>query len=103
MVRYFYAPTLAHRVVVEVDIGAFVEAMMRRVMGRRGDVVVDICEAMYIRVSIAWIRQKLLLLTASRGILRPALEASCWCRMMVYQTGQISDRPRCGEAVVVKQ
>jgi hypothetical protein len=50
MVRYFYAPALAHRVVVEVDIGAFVEAMMRGVLRRRGDVVVNICEAIYMLV-----------------------------------------------------
>ena len=29
MVGYFYAPALAHGVVVEVDIGALVEAVMR--------------------------------------------------------------------------
>jgi hypothetical protein len=52
MVRYFYAPALAHRVVVEVDIGAFVEAMMRGVLRRRGDVVVDICEAIYMSVQL---------------------------------------------------
>ena len=47
MVRDFYAPTLAHRVVVEVDIGALVEAMVRGDLGRRGDVVVDVCEAIH--------------------------------------------------------
>jgi hypothetical protein len=31
---------------VKVDIGAFVEAMMRGVLGWWGDVVMDICEAM---------------------------------------------------------
>jgi hypothetical protein len=34
MVSYLYAPTLAHRVVIEVDIGAFVEAVMRGILGR---------------------------------------------------------------------
>jgi len=47
MVRDFYAPTLAHRVVVEVDIGALVEAVVRGNLGRRGDVVVDVCEAIH--------------------------------------------------------
>lgn len=47
MVRYFYATALAHRVVVEVDIGAFVEAMVRGGLGRRGDVVVNVCEAIH--------------------------------------------------------
>lgn len=45
MVRYFYAPTLAHGIVVKVDIGAFVEAMMWGLLGRWGDVVMDVCKA----------------------------------------------------------
>ena len=45
MVCDFYAPALAHRVVVEIDIGAFVEAVVWRVLGRRGYVVMHICEA----------------------------------------------------------
>ena len=45
MVRYFYAPALAHGIVVKVDIGAFVEAMMWGLLGRWGDVVMDVCKA----------------------------------------------------------
>lgn len=45
MVRNLYAPALAHRVVVEIDIGAFVEAVMRGSLARWGDVVMDVCEA----------------------------------------------------------
>tara|TARA_R110002003_G_scaffold196_1_gene15254 strand:- start:1408 stop:1662 length:255 start_codon:yes stop_codon:yes gene_type:complete len=45
MVRYLYAPGLPDRIVVEVDIGAFVEAVMWGLLGRRGEVVVDVCEA----------------------------------------------------------
>lgn len=45
MVCDFYAPALAHRVVVEIDIGAFVEAVVRGDLARWGDVVVYICEA----------------------------------------------------------
>lgn len=44
MIGYFYAAALAHGVVVEVDIGAFVESVMRGMLRRRGDVVMDICK-----------------------------------------------------------
>ena len=45
MVCYLYAPALAHRVVVEVDIGAFVEAVVWGCLAGRGDVVMYVCEA----------------------------------------------------------
>lgn len=45
MVCYLDAPTLAHGIVVEIDIGALVEAVVRGVLCRRRDVVVHICEA----------------------------------------------------------
>jgi hypothetical protein len=45
MVGDFNAATLLHRVVVEVDIGAFVEAVVRGFDGGWGEVVVDVCEA----------------------------------------------------------
>jgi hypothetical protein len=73
VVRYFYAPALAHRVVVEIDIGAFVEAMMWGNLGRWGDVVMDICEAIHISVQLQTTGTSLL--TASRGRLLPAVEA----------------------------
>lgn len=40
----FYPASLVHRVVVEVDIGAFVEAMVWRDLGGWGNVVVNVCE-----------------------------------------------------------
>lgn len=45
VVRDLYATRLADGVVVEVDIGALVEAMVGWFLRRRGDVVVDVCEA----------------------------------------------------------
>ena len=45
MVCYLDAPTLAHGIVVEIDIGTLVEAVVRGVLCRRRDVVVHICEA----------------------------------------------------------
>jgi hypothetical protein len=45
MVGDFYAATLLHGVVVEIDIGAFVEAVVRGFVRGRGEVVVDVCEA----------------------------------------------------------
>lgn len=45
MVCYFYTPGLAHGVMVEVDIRALVEAVMRGSLRGRGDVVVHVCKA----------------------------------------------------------
>jgi hypothetical protein len=45
MVRYFHTPALAHGVVVEIHIGALVEAVMWGVVDGWGEVVVHICEA----------------------------------------------------------
>jgi len=45
MVCYLYPTTLPYGIVVEVDIRALVEAMVRGFLSRWGDVVVDICEA----------------------------------------------------------
>jgi hypothetical protein len=44
MIRDLYAAALAHRIVVEVDIGAFIEAVMWGILAGWGDVVVDIRE-----------------------------------------------------------
>jgi hypothetical protein len=41
----FNATRLPYGVMVEVDIGAFVEAVVRGLLGRRGNVVVDVCKA----------------------------------------------------------
>jgi hypothetical protein len=75
MVCYFYAPTLAHGVVIEVDIGAFIEAMMRGILGRRGYVVMDIREACHTSVQLE--ATEALRRTASREIPRPAVGALC--------------------------
>lgn len=48
IVRYLYTPTLAHGIVVKIDIGAFVEAVMRGRVSRRGQVVMHICEAVQV-------------------------------------------------------
>ena len=45
MVRYFNTATLPYGVMVEVDIGAFVEAVVRGFLSRWGEVVVDVSEA----------------------------------------------------------
>jgi hypothetical protein len=45
MVCYLYAARLSDGIVVEVDIGAFVEAVVRGSLGWRGNIVVDVCEA----------------------------------------------------------
>jgi hypothetical protein len=45
VIGYFDAAALPYRVVVEVDIGAFVEAVVRGPLAWWGDVVVDVGEA----------------------------------------------------------
>lgn len=50
MIRDLYTASLAHGVVVEIDVGALVEAMMWGVLSWRGKVVVDICEAKVVSV-----------------------------------------------------
>jgi hypothetical protein len=45
MIGYFNAAALPYWVVVEVDIGAFVEAVVRGSLAGWGDIVVDVCEA----------------------------------------------------------
>lgn len=44
IVGNFYASSLAHGVVIKIDIGALVEAVMRGLLRWRGEVVVDICK-----------------------------------------------------------
>jgi hypothetical protein len=48
MVCYLYPAALPYGIVVEVDIGAFVEAMVRRLLGWWGDVIVDVGEAVLV-------------------------------------------------------
>jgi hypothetical protein len=75
VVRDFDAPALLDGVVVEVDIGALVEAVVRRLVSRRGEIVVDVCKAAWVSVRAfpgAWRRP-----TASTKTLRPAAEALC--------------------------
>ena len=38
-------PTLAHGVVVDIDIGALIKPMVRGLLGWRREVVMDICKA----------------------------------------------------------
>jgi hypothetical protein len=38
-------PTLAHGVVVEIDIGALIKSVVRGLLGWWGEVVMDVCEA----------------------------------------------------------
>lgn len=77
-----YAAALAYGIVVEVDIGAFVEAVVRGLLGWWGDVVVDVCEAVI--VSICLYGGVYIVLTASGETPRPAVEASCWIEQAIY-------------------
>ena len=45
MVGDFYAATLLYRAMVEVDIGAFVEAVVRGLVGGWGEKIMDIRKA----------------------------------------------------------
>jgi hypothetical protein len=47
VVCYLYPAALPYGIVVEVDIGAFVEAVVRGLLVWWGDVVVDVCEAAF--------------------------------------------------------
>ena len=77
MVGDFYAATLLQGVVVEVDIGAFVEAVMRWPVRRRGEVVMHVCESTpNVRVAHRGKRvEGSPLLKASRAALRPVVGA----------------------------
>jgi hypothetical protein len=44
LVGNLYAPSLAHRTVVKIDIGALVEAVMQRLTDRRRKIIMDISE-----------------------------------------------------------
>ena len=58
MVRYFHTPILAHGVVVEVHIGALVEAVVWGVVAGWGEVVVHVCEAVRCQQAYtAWQKQ----------------------------------------------
>jgi hypothetical protein len=50
MVRYLYSAALLYRVVVEVDVGAFVEAMVRGLVGWWGEIVMNVCKAAQVSV-----------------------------------------------------
>lgn len=77
MVRYLYAASLLHGVVVEVDIAAFVEAVVRGLVGRCGrrEVVVYVCKAMHTSVTVHWWVQRHGLLTGSEDTLLPVVAA----------------------------
>lgn len=53
MICNLYAATVLHRVVVEVDITALVEAVVRGLVRRRGEVIVYVCEAVQKLVPVA--------------------------------------------------
>jgi hypothetical protein len=52
MVRYLYSAALLYRVVVEVDIGAFVEAMVRGLVGWWGEIVMNVCKTAQASVGV---------------------------------------------------
>lgn len=52
VVGNLYTPALSYGVVVQVDIGALVEAVVRGLLGWRGDVVVDVCEAVTVSMCV---------------------------------------------------
>jgi hypothetical protein len=52
----FYASTLAHGIVVDVYIGAFVEAVVWRLVGRGSEVIVDVGEQCRER-HFTWLRR----------------------------------------------
>jgi hypothetical protein len=52
MVRYFDAATLPYGIMVEVNIGAFVEAVVRGFVSRWGEIIVDICKAVCFSTSL---------------------------------------------------
>jgi hypothetical protein len=80
MVCYLYSAALLYRVVVEVDIGAFVEAMVRGLVGWWGEIVMNVCKAAQasVHVFLDWGK-----LTVSSKTLHPAVEALCWCEWLV--------------------
>jgi hypothetical protein len=45
MIRNFYPPPLLDRIVIQIDIRALVEAVVRGSTRRRREVVMDVCEA----------------------------------------------------------
>lgn len=45
MICDLYSPALLHGIVIEVDIAAFVEAVVRGPVRWRGEVVVDVCKS----------------------------------------------------------
>jgi hypothetical protein len=51
MVRYLDATALPYWVVVEVDIGAFVEAVVRGLVSWWGEIVMDVCKAAFVSIS----------------------------------------------------
>jgi hypothetical protein len=94
MVGYFYAAALPYGVVVEVDIGAFVKAVVRGLLSRRGNVVVDVCEAIEFLEHSTLPRAFHVRLTVSTETPHPAVEASCQGEEAVGAASQMSDGPK---------
>jgi hypothetical protein len=79
MVGNLDATRLSYRIVVQVHIGSLIEAMMWGLLGRRGNVVVDVREAILRSVHFLLSRSQIIL-TASRATPHPAEEALCHCQ-----------------------
>lgn len=96
IVGYLYPSALAHGIVVEIDIRAFVEAMVQRVLSRWADVVMNVCKAVPILVPCHSRRRKKP--TVSITALHPAVEAS-WSLVDGWRSAPyLPGCSNCGEA-----
>lgn len=81
MVRNLYPATLLYRIMVEVDIGAFVEAVVRGRVGWWGKIVMDVREAVS-GVNMG-VLSEFVKLTVSSKTPRPVVEALRQCDCLV--------------------
>ena len=88
MIGYFYAATLAHGVVVEVDIGAFVESVVRGMLRRRGDVVMDICKPVSGSVKVASVGEADYLQCQERHFSLLRRHCARWCEFVCKLVAQ---------------
>lgn len=95
VVRYLDAARLPNGIVVEVDIGALIEAMMRGSLGRWGDVVVNVCKAVLASV-LTLSRHIIDWLTASGATPRPVVEALCSVSGLSVRLPRYLTSPQCG-------
>jgi hypothetical protein len=93
MIGYFDATSLPYWIVVEVDIGAFVEAVVRGLLGWWGNIVVDVCEAFLVVSTSSCSRRKERAYSVNRdtspccGGIVLVLVAAC----AMHQASKISD------------